>query len=368
MSSRPGASALRGVTLGDVDLPVNPPVAPMLAVSAPEPPGDQIYEPKWDGFRALVFVDGEQVRIDSRNGRQMTRFFPEVVAAVRAELPDRCVVDGEIVLVDAAGVLDFAALQLRLHPAASRIAMLAGQTPATFVAFDLLALGEESLLEVPFSLRRARLAEALSSAREVRLTPATTDLNQARRWFVELEALGLDGIMAKRPEQAYVPGKRVMTKIKHRRTADCVVAGYREHKTGPDAVGSLLLALYDEDGDLVPVGTVGALSMTRRRDLVPELAPFVVGAAEHPWQWASAEPEVGRWGSRWNPGKSLAFVPLRPERVLQVRYDAFSGGRFRHLAQFDRWRDDRDPRSCGFDQLERPAAPGDGGLASFWTR
>ena len=336
-------------------LPVMPPVAPMLAkVGADFPPG-AFYEPKWDGFRSIVFRDGDEVEIGSRNTRPMARYFPEVVAAARESLPPRCVVDGEIVIADADGRLDFWALQQRLHPAASRVDLLAGQTPASLVAFDLLALGDEDLTGRPFAERRAALEAALASARApVHLTPVTQDPELAREWFERFEGAGLDGIIAKRPELTYQPDKRVMTKIKHVRTADCVLAGYRVHKSGPDAVGSLLLGLYD-DGSLRSVGVVGAFPMARRRELFAELQPLVCDFEGHPWNWAREHiPAQAAFGSRWNPGKSLSFVPLRPERVLEVRYDHMEGTRFRHPPQFVRWRPDRDPESCDYTQLERP--------------
>ena len=263
-----------------------PPVAPMLAkVGADFPPG-AFYEPKWDGFRSIVFRDGDEVEIGSRNTRPMARYFPEVVAAARESLPPRCVVDGEIVVPDPDGRLDFFSLQQRLHPAASRVDLLAGQTPASFVAFDLLALGDEDLTARPFSERRAALEAALAEAKPpVHLTPVTRDVELAREWFVRFEGAGLDGIIAKAPEQTYQPDKRVMTKIKHVRTADCVLAGYRVHKSGPDAIGSLLLGLYD-DGKLRSVGVVGAFPMARRRELFAELQPLVTDFEGHPWNWA----------------------------------------------------------------------------------
>ncbi|MFV0460322.1 MAG: ATP-dependent DNA ligase [Actinomycetales bacterium] len=336
-----------------MNLPVRPPLEPMLAKSVAAPPPGQVYEPKWDGFRALVFRDGDDVQIHSRNAREIGRFFPEVVQACLRGLPEHCVVDGEIVRIGPQGRLDFGALQLRLHPARSRIDRLADELAAELVAFDLLAVGAESLLGEGFAARRARLEDVVHGP--VRLTPATEQLEVARRWFDELEGAGLDGIIAKAPDLRYQPGKRVMSKVKHRRTADCVLAGYRPHRTSPEAVGSLVLGLYDEDGQLCPVGVVGALTMARRRALVEELTPLVVSAHDHPWQWAEEASGRSEPGSRWSPGASLAFVPLRPERVLEVRYDAMQGGRFRHLAQFERWRPDRDPRSCGFDQIPVPA-------------
>ncbi len=331
-----------------------PPVLPMLAKVGTDFPPGAFYEPKWDGFRSIVFRDGDEVEIGSRNTRPMARYFPEVVAAVRASLPPRCVVDGEII-VPVDGRLDFWSIQQRLHPAASRVDLLAAQTPASFVAFDLLALGDEDLTSRPFSERRAALEAAMGDTRgRVYLTPMTTDEALAREWFVRFEGAGLDGLIAKSPDQTYQPDKRVMTKIKHVRTADCVLAGYRVHKSGPDAIGSLLLGLYEEDS-LRSVGVVGAFPMARRRELFAELQPLVCDFEDHPWNWAREHiPAAAAFGSRWNPGKSLSFVPLRPERVLEVRYDHMEGSRFRHPPQFVRWRPDRDPKSCGYAQLERP--------------
>lgn len=335
-----------------------PPVSPMLAKSVTEIPPDAWYEPKWDGFRSILFRDGDAVELGSRNVRPMTRYFPEIAAAARAELPQRCVIDGEIVIASGAG-LDFEALQLRLHPAASRVRMLAEQTPAAFIAFDLVALGERDLTALPFAERRAALVDALAGCGPTfHVTPATTDLATAHRWFDEFEGAGLDGVVAKPPTLPYQPDKRVMFKIKHQRTADCVVAGYRLHKSGPDVIGSLLLGLYAADGSLASVGVIGAFPMARRRALFTELQPLVTTFDEHPWNWAAhVDPDVVRrygGGSRWNAGKDLSFVPLRPERVVEVRYDHMEGSRFRHTAQFNRWRPDRDPRSCTYDQLDRP--------------
>jgi ATP-dependent DNA ligase len=339
-------------------LPVMPPVAPMLARSVPAIPAGASYEPKWDGFRSVVFRDGAEVEIGSRNERPMTRYFPELVEAFRAELPERCVVDGEIVLATEAG-LDFEALQLRLHPAASRVALLAARTPAAFIAFDLLALGEEDLTGHPFGLRRARLEHALRDARPpVHLTPVTTDRELALRWFDRFEGAGLDGVVAKPLDGRYEPDRRTMFKIKHVRTADCVVAGYRLHKDAPEAVGSLLLGLHTEDGSLASVGVIGAFPRRVREELFAELQALVTTFDDHPWNWAAqAEGDRDRrWsgGSRWNAGKDLSFTPLRPERVVEVRYDHMEGTRFRHTAQLVRWRPDRTPRSCTFDQLDRP--------------
>lgn len=344
-------------------LPVMPPVSPMLAKPATAIPPDASYEPKWDGFRALVFRDGDEVELGSRNERPMTRYFPELIEAAKAELPPRCVIDGEIVLPTEQG-LDFEALQLRLHPAASRVRLLAEQTPASFIAFDLLALGDDDLTGRPFSERRAALVGALGCGPAFHVTPATTDIATARRWFDEFEGAGLDGLIAKPLTLTYQPDKRVMVKIKHQRTADCVVAGYRLHKSGPDAIGSLLLGLYTDDGELASVGVIGAFPMARRRLLFTELQPLVTSFENHPWNWAAqvaADPDLARrygGGSRWNAGKDLSFVPLRPERVVEVRYDHMEGRRFRHTAQFNRWRPDREPRSCTYDQLEQPVTFG----------
>ena len=345
-----------------MDLPVNPPVAPMLAKPVDGiPDGDYVFEPKWDGFRSIVFRDGDEVEIGSRNERPMTRYFPELVAAVRAELPERCVIDGEIVVPDAEGRrLDFEALQLRIHPAASRVALLAEQTPAHFIAFDLLALGAENYMERPFAERRALLEDVLAKAGpSVHLTLATTDRSVATGWFSQFEGAGLDGLIAKPADGVYEPDKRVMKKIKHERTADCVVAGYRVHKSGEDRIGSLLLGLYSGDR-LASVGVVGALPMEQRIALFAELQPLVTGFEGHPWDWAShaagqRTPQAAM-ASRWNASKDLSFVPLRPERVLEVRYDHMEGPRFRHTAQFVRWRPDREPRSCTYEQLEEPVS------------
>jgi ATP-dependent DNA ligase len=352
-----------------MDLPVMPPVAPMLAKPVDGiPAGDYVFEPKWDGFRTIVFRDGDEVEFGSRNERPMTRYFPELVNATLAELPPRCVIDGEIVLPDfTAGRLDFEALQLRLHPAASRVRLLATQTPAHFVAFDLLALGSDDYTERPFAERRAALESALSAVRPpVHLTPATTDRAVAEQWFTQFEGAGLDGLIAKSPAGLYEQDKRVMFKIKHERTADCVVAGYRPHKTGDDAIGSLLLGLYRPTGELASVGVIGAFPMAVRRELRAELEPLVTTFDGHPWNWAAhVAPGPGGEGvrtprsseySRWNVGKDLSFVPLRPERVVEVRYDHMEGTRFRHTAQFARWRPDREPSSCTFDQLDEPVS------------
>ncbi|MGO9251342.1 MAG: ATP-dependent DNA ligase [Mycobacterium sp.] len=341
-----------------MDLPVMPPVSPMLAKSVRSIPPGASYEPKWDGFRSICFRDVDEVEVGSRNERPMTRYFPELVSAVRAELPKRCVIDGEIVIATDHG-LDFEALQQRIHPADSRVRMLAQTTPTSFIAFDLLALGDDDYTRRPFSERRAALVDALAGAGSwIHVTPATTDLQTAQRWFGEFEGAGLDGVVAKPLTLTYQPDKRVMFKIKHERTADCVVAGYRVHKSGGDAIGSLLLGLYEEDGQLASVGVIGAFPMAERRRLFTELRPLVTSFEGHPWNWAAHEAgertPLKNEFSRWNAGKDLSFVPLRPERVVEVRYDHMEGQRFRHTAQFNRWRPDRDPRSCTYEQLEQP--------------
>jgi ATP-dependent DNA ligase len=334
-------------------LPVMPPVKPMLAKSVKDmPAGGVLYEPKWDGFRCIVFRDGDEVELGSRNERPLTRYFPDIVDAVKQALPERCVVDGEIVIAQN-GRLDFESLQLRLHPAESRVRKLAQETPVEFVAFDLLALGDEDLTSTPFHRRRAMLEAQLTPTDAVHLTPATTDETVARQWFKDFEGAGLDGVVAKPVDLAYRQDERVMFKIKHERTADCVLAGFRWHKSGP-IVGSLLLGLYDEEQRLRHIGVAASFPMARRKELVDELAPLRDHAAEnHPWYDAAG------WGpggsaSRWNAGKDLSFEPLRPELVVEVAYDYMEGMRFRHTAQFRRWRPDRDPESCTFDQLERP--------------
>jgi ATP-dependent DNA ligase len=349
-----------------MDLPVMPPVKPMLAKPVASIPPGQLYEPKWDGFRSIVFRDGDEVEIGSRKERPMTRYFPEVVEAVKASFPERAVIDGEIVIAGEGG-LHFWALQQRIHPAASRVGRLAAETPASFIAFDLLALGGTDLTSTPFAQRRAALEDALAGAAPpVHVTPITRDEAVAQAWFERFEGAGMDGIIAKRPDLTYQPDKRVMTKVKHVRTADCVLAGYRVHKAADDAIGSLLLGLYIDDampasqwGDhtsgLAPVGVIGAFPMARRRELFAELQPLVVDIAEHPWSWAAGYTGGPEGGSRWNPGKDLSFVPLRPERVVEVRYDYLEGARFRHPPQFVRWREDREPESCGYAQLEQPA-------------
>ncbi|CAL9389915.1 DNA ligase C [Streptomyces sp. enrichment culture] len=337
-----------------------PPVKPMLAKSVAAIPAGMQYEAKWDGFRAIVFRDGAEVELGSRTGKPLTRYFPELVAAVRERLPQRCVVDGEIVIARE-GHLDFDALTERIHPADSRVRMLAERTPASLVVFDVLALGDESLMHTPLTERRQRLTAELAGVRApVHLAPATTDIEVARRWFEEYEGAGLDGVIAKPLTVRYRPDERAMFKIKHERTADVVVAGYRLHKSGP-VVGSLLLGLYDDRGTLQHVGVSAAFTMKRRAELVEELEPLRLDdVTGHPWAaWSEeAAHETARLPgapSRWSGRKDLSWVPLRPDRVAEVAYDHMENGqRFRHTARFRRWRPDRTPRSCTYAQLEEP--------------
>ncbi|WP_234659555.1 ATP-dependent DNA ligase [Agromyces marinus] len=342
-----------------MDLPVMPPVKPMLAKSVKQVPDIGHVEPKWDGFRTIVFRDGDEVELGSRNERPMTRYFPELVEALRANLPERCVVDGEIVLMQG-GRLDFEALQQRIHPAASRVKLLSEQTPVSFVAFDLLAEGDDDLTGRPFAERRERLVAALAAASApVFVTPATADPGLAADWFARFEGAGLDGVVAKPLDGLYQPDKRTMFKVKHERTADCVVAGYRWHKSG-GIVGSLLLGLYGDDGRLRHVGVAASFPMAKRRELVDTLAPYLEDdLSGHPWgEWADQEAHAsGRMPgavSRWSAGKDLSFVPLRPELVVEVAYDHMEGDRFRHTAQFRRWRADREAAGCTYGQLEQP--------------
>ncbi|MGW3987204.1 ATP-dependent DNA ligase [Streptomyces sp. NPDC004830] len=343
-----------------MDLPVMPPVLPMLAKSVASIPAGMQYEAKWDGFRAIVFRDGDEVELGSRTGKTLTRYFPELVTAVRERLPRRCVVDGEIVIARE-GHLDFDALTERIHPADSRVRMLAERTPASLVVFDVLALGDESLLQAPLTERRERLEGELSGvAPPVHLAPATTDIEVARQWFEQYEGAGLDGVIAKPLTVRYRPDERAMFKIKHERTADVVVAGYRLHKSGP-VVGSLLLGLYDDRGTLQHVGVSAAFTMKRRAELVEELEPLRLDdVSGHPWAAWSEESahETARLPgapSRWSGRKDLSWVPLAPERVAEVAYDHMENGqRFRHTARFRRWRPDRTPESCTYAQLEEP--------------
>jgi len=331
----------------------------MLAkIASTLPEGDGVlYEPKWDGFRAIVFRGEDEVYIQSRELKPLDRYFPEVQEAALEQLPPRCVLDGEIVIATRRG-LDFDALQMRLHPAASRIAKLAKETPASFVAFDLLAADGIDLRENPQVERRARLERLLSSVKPpIHLTPLTKDPAEATEWLKRFEGAGLDGVIAKAASAPYQPGKRVMFKIKHERTADCVVAGFRWHKSGRDAVGSLLLGLYDNAGKLHHVGVTSSFTMVRRRELVAELAPLRENAlGEHPWrEWASMGDAITRMPggqSRWSAGKDLSWEPLRIERVCEVKYDHLQGDRFRHGTTFLRWRPDKSPSECRYDQLE----------------
>jgi ATP-dependent DNA ligase len=335
----------------------------MLAKLADElpPAGGYLYEPKWDGFRAIVFRGADDVYIQSRDSRPLDRYFPELHDALIEKLPKNCVVDGEIVIATRKG-LDFDALQLRLHPAASRVEKLAKETPASFVAFDLLATGRRSLIAAPQRERRAALEELLAKAKPpVYLTPVTRDRAIALDWLTRFEGAGLDGVIAKPESSPYLPGKRAMIKVKHARTADCVVAGFRWHKSGKDAVGSLLLGLYDDNGVLQHVGVTSSFTMAMRKALVKELEPLRENAIEdHPWRdWAGAAAEGGnKFGrmpgaqSRWSAGKDLSWEPLRIERVCEVKYDHMQGERFRHAAIFLRWRPDKRPEDCRYDQLE----------------
>jgi len=334
-------------------------LSPMLAKAVdtvPEPdaiPGGYAYEPKWDGFRAIIAFDGDTVEIGSRGAKPLTRYFPELTGALPAMLPGPCVIDGEIVVRRGAPGgerLDWESLSARIHPAERRIAVLARETPAVIVAFDLLAVGSRSLLDEPFGARRSALealAEGLGSPLFV--SRSTTDVALARRWFVDFEGAGLDGVVAKPLGAVYSPGKRTMLKIKHHRTADVVLVGYRVHSSGA-GVGSLLLGLYDDAGELQPVGGISAFTASRRLELIAELEPLVQ-------RDATGDPITGeRERTRFSGGKDRSFVQLEPSRVIQVRYDQMEGSRFRHTAQFDRWRPDRDARSCTFAQLERPLA------------
>ena len=334
---------------------------PMLAKRVADLPGGDnwLFEPKWDGFRALIFRDGDEILIQSRDGKSLNRYFPELVETLLAQLPMQCVLDGEVVISTKHG-LDFDALQLRIHPAASRVKLLAQQTPTSMIFFDLLAENETSLLEVPFAQRRKRMEDLLSKAAPpLHLTPLTQDKTIAADWFKRFEGAGLDGVMAKDSTSAYHPNKRVMLKVKHERDCDCVVAGFRWHKDGEGtAIGSLLLGLYDYAGGLQHVGVCASFKMEQRRELVEFLAPYREDAiVNHPWRvWSEREDgEGGRMPggqSRWSQGKDLSWEPLRPELVLEVAYEHMQGDRFRHMAQFRRWRGDKPPRDCTYAQLE----------------
>jgi ATP-dependent DNA ligase len=347
-----------------VRLPFDPPLAPMLSTAAEALPLGEgwLFEPKWDGFRTLVFRDGDELLLQSRDEKPMNRYFPELVEPLLAALPRRCILDGEVVIAGENG-LDFEALLLRIHPAASRVKLLAAQMPASYVAWDLLAIDDEDLREVPLEQRRARLEKVLGDASgSVHLSPATTDRELAVDWFNRFEGAGLDGVMAKRLDSAYRAGERTMIKVKHSRTADCVVGGFRWHKNGQGTmVGSLLLGLYDEAGTLHHVGVTAAFTNAVRKQLVEELAPLRENALDgHPWRgWAEAMEEASAKGqrlpgagSRWNRGKDLSWEPLRPERVCEVAFDHMQGTRFRHGAKFLRWRFDKRAEDCRYDQLD----------------
>ncbi|HET6953374.1 MAG TPA: ATP-dependent DNA ligase [Acidimicrobiales bacterium] len=344
-------------------LPVMPPVKPMLAKAVYEVPRQAglLYEPKWDGFRCIVFRDGDEIELGSRNDRPLTRYFPEMVEALRATLPERCVVDGELVVVTGEG-LDFEALQQRIHPATSRINRLAGETPASFVAFDLLALDDRDLCEEPFAERRRLLEGVVPADRaRVHITPLTDDADTADDWFHRFEGAGFDGVVAKPSGAPYRQDQRTMWKVKHQRTCDCVVAGFRWHKDGK-GIGSLLVGLYDDEGTLHHVGVATSFTAARRAELVDEIAPLRDRALEgHPWRaWAEAQAHDGSRlmpgaPSRWNGAKDLSWEALRPERAIEVRYENLLGGRFRHASRMVRWRDDKRPEDCTYDQLDEAA-------------
>ena len=344
-----------------MQLPVNPPILPMLAKRVGELPvaGEWIFEPKWDGFRALVFRDADEILIQSRDEKPLNRYFPELLTSLRTQLPARCVLDGEVV-VARNGALDFEALQLRIHPAESRVKLLSQQIPSSIVFFDLLCEGDRDFRSWPFQERRRTLESLLAAtAPPIHVTPATTDITVAADWFRRFEGAGLDGVIAKPLSGTYEPDKRVMLKVKHERECDCVVAGFRWHKKGErTAVGSLLLGLFDDDGALHHVGVCASFTNKKRNELVEYLAPYREDVlANHPWKaWASAELANGHripgGQSRWSHGKDMAWEPLRPELVVQVAYDHMQGSRFRHTAQFRRWRTDKKPSDCTFTQLE----------------
>ncbi len=375
------STAIVGATTIEVtmDLPVNPPVKPMLAKAVkglPEPDGkygDIMFEPKWDGFRCVVFRDGDEVELGSRNERPLTRYFPEILDPIRAMLPPRCVIDGELI-VATDNKLDFEALQQRIHPAETRVNMLAEKTPAAFIGFDLLAIGDEDLREIPFSQRRQRLEEAMAGVEApVHLTPTTTDRETAARWFEVFEGAGLDGLIAKPVDDPYVENKRTQLKVKHIRSADAVVAGFRWHKDG-NGVGSLLLGLYRDSEDdpengepvLSHVGVAASFTARRRAELVDELQPLTDGALEaHPWRaWAEhdaqrvAEGRMPGAPNRWSAKKDHSWVPLRIEQVVEVKYGSTLNGRFREVTKVLRWRPDKAPAQCTFEQLDEPEPVG----------
>src|SRR5215813_3457413 len=345
-----------------MDLPVNPPILPMLAKRVDQLPtaGEWIFEPKWDGFRARIFRDGTEVMIQRRDEKPLNRYFPELIEPLLKQLPTRCVLDGEVVVAQK-GALDFDALQLRIHPAASRVKLLSEQIPASIVFFDLLCEGKKDLRSQPFAERRERLESLLSSAKPpLHLTPATSDFDKASDWFRRFEGAGLDGVVAKPVTGTYESNKRVMLKVKHERDCDCVVAGFRWHKGSErTAVGSLLLGLYDDSGQLQHVGVCGSFTAAKRRELVAFLEPYRENAIEgHPWKaWAEwqtdATPQRKPGAvSRWSQGKDLSWEPVRPELVVEVAYEHMQGGRFRHMSQFRRWRTDKKPTDCTYAQLE----------------
>ena len=347
-------------TQPDSEFPIAPPIEPMLAKLADDlpPSGEFLFEPKWDGFRAIVFRSASDVYIQSRDLRPLDRYFPELHDSLIERLPKNCVLDGEVVIITPNG-LDFDTLQLRLHPAASRVAKLAKETPASFVAFDLLAARGKDITKATQAERREQLERLLTGIEPpIYLTPATRDRKTAVRWLEQFEGAGLDGVVVKPLELPYMPGKRAMIKVKHTRTADCVVAGFRWHKTGKGIVGSLLLGLYDDSGVLQHVGVTSSFTMAKRKELAAELEPLRKNAMDrHPWrEWAQADAsEVNRMPgaqSRWSAGKDLSWEPLRIERVCEVKYDHMQGDRFRHAATFLRWRPDKSPRECRYDQLE----------------
>ena len=341
-----------------MQLAVNPPVLPMLAkrVDAIPAGGSWIFEPKWDGFRTLIFRDGDEILIQSRDAKSLNRYFPDLVDVLRSQLPQRCVLDGEIVIATPSG-LEFETLQMRIHPAASRVKLLAQQTPASIVFFDLLCEGDLDLRGEPFATRRTRLQALLASAvPPLHITPATHDPSVAADWFGRFEGAGLDGVIGKQSAGIYEPDKRTMLKIKHERDCDCVVAGFRWYKTGEGTVGSLLLGLFDGAGALQHVGVCASFTTAKRRELADFLAPYRHNAlAGHPWKsWAASEGEQRMPGgqSRWSSGKDLSWEPLRPELVVEVAYEHMQGSRFRHLAHFRRWRSDKQPADCTYAQLE----------------
>ncbi|MGD0118179.1 MAG: ATP-dependent DNA ligase [Candidatus Binatus sp.] len=345
-----------------MNLPVNPPVLPMLAKRIDALPAGEtwIFEPKWDGFRALIFRDGDEILIQSRDAKSLNRYFPELIETLNAQLPPRCALDGEIVLAKNDG-LDFEELQLRIHPASSRVKLLSQQSPASIVFFDLLCAGERDWRSEPFERRREALESSLAAAKPpIHLTPVTRDPDVASDWFRRFEGAGLDGVMAKPISGTYQPDKRVMFKIKHERDCDCVVAGFRWHKGGEGtAIGSLLLGLYDYSGELQHVGVCASFTQTKRQELVGFLAPYRRDAlVNHPWKsWAESASNDGSHRmpggqSRWSHGKDLSWEPLRPELVVEVAYEHMQGTRFRHMAQFRRWRTDRKPQDCTYEQLE----------------